>query len=108
MIVKNYSVNIYIESLPIIKEALTYANKFLITSAGQRNRNFARDKVFFTDKISFAMQEVLFDPQTSGGLLISVSPKESKFLVEALQKADIDACIVGKVTSFNKYKVNVM
>ncbi len=90
------------------KEALTYADNFLITSAGQRNRNFAGDRVSFADEISFAMQEVLFDPQTSGGLLISVNSKDSKSLVEEMQKADIDARIVGKVTNLNKYKINVM
>ena len=108
MVAKDYSVDVYAKNLPIIKEALTYAGNFLITSAGQRNRNFAGDRVSFADEISFAMQEVLFDPQTSGGLLISVNSKDSKSLVEEMQKADIDARIVGKVTNLNKYKINVM
>ena len=108
MVAKDYSVDVYAKNLPIIKEALTYADNFLITSAGQRNRNFAGDRVSFADEISFAMQEVLFDPQTSGGLLISVNSKDSKSLVEEMQKADIDARIVGKVTNLNKYKINVM
>ena len=108
MVAKDYSVDVYADKLPIIKEALTYADNFLITSAGQRNRNFAGDRVSFADEISFAMQEVLFDPQTSGGLLISVNSKDSKSLVEEMQKAEIDARIVGKVTNLNKYKINVM
>ena len=108
MVAKYYSVDVYAENLPIIKEALTYADNFLITSAGQRNRNFAGDRVSFADEISFAMQEVLFDPQTSGGLLISVNSKDSRSLVEEMQKAEIDARIVGKVTNLNKYKINVM
>lgn len=108
MVAKDYSVDVYADKLPIIKEALTYADNFLITSAGQRNRNFVGDRVSFADEISFAMQEVLFDPQTSGGLLISVNSKDSKSLVEEMQKADIDARIVGKVTNLNKYKINVM
>ena len=86
MVAKDYSVDVY-------------ADNFLITSAGQRNRNFAGDRVSFADEISFAMQEVLFDPQTSGGLLISVNSKDSRSLVEEMQKAEIDARIVGKVTN---------
>lgn len=39
---------------------------------------------------------------------ISVNSKDSKSLVEEMQKADIDARIVGKVTNLNKYKINVM
>ena len=44
------------------------------------------------------MQEVLFDPQTSGGLLLAVSEKDAKNLQRELQKQGIPAAVVGKIT----------
>ena len=46
----------------------------------------------------FAMQEILFDPQTSGGLLLAVAPEEAESLRDELQKADLPAQIVGEIT----------
>ena len=46
----------------------------------------------------FAMQEILFDPQTSGGLLLAVAPEEAEHLRDELQKAGLPAQIVGEIT----------
>lgn len=108
MLAKQYSAEIHIENFPVIEEALTYAENFLITSAGQRNRNFAGEQVYFSDNISFAWQEVMFDPQTSGGLLISVNDKDSVNLINELQNAEIDAQVVGKITELTNFKINIM
>ena len=51
--------------------ALDYADEFLLTAAGQKNRNYVGKYVKF-EKVSFAIEELLFDPQTSGGLLMAV------------------------------------
>lgn len=53
------------------------AEEFLITAAGQRNRNHLEQHVTFKD-IPFGMQEVLFDPQTSGGLLMAVDAVDAE------------------------------
>ena len=112
MIGNKYHATIHIEDMPIIEEALRYADNFLITGAGQRNRNFAQAKVNFAKDISFAWQELLFDPQTSGGLLISVSPKDSKSLVKELQENNLNAKIVGSIDTIDeaisKYSVTVL
>lgn len=92
-----YSAQIKVNNLPIIEEALDYADKFLITSAGQRNRNFVGENIIFAPQISFAQQEIIFDAQTSGGLLISVNPKDSKHLLADLQTLDMPCDIVGSI-----------
>lgn len=84
-----------VEKIPYIEEARQYADDFLLSAAGQRNRNFVQDYVTF-DQISFAMEEILFDPQTSGGLLLAVDPALAAELEEELQKAGLPARIVGK------------
>ena len=57
--------------------AVEAAEEFLITAAGQRNRNHLEQHVTFKD-IPFGMQEVLFDPQTSGGLLMAVDAVDAE------------------------------
>ena len=44
------------------------------------------------------MQEILFDPQTSGGLMLAVAPEEAESLRDELQKAGLPAQIVGEIT----------
>lgn len=66
------------------------------TAAGQKNRNHVEKYVEFTS-IPFAMEEVLFDPQTSGGLLIAVKADEAELLCGELQKAGAPAKIVGEI-----------
>ena len=88
---------IYADQVPVFPEALSYADEFLLTAAGQRNRNHVEQYVDFTD-ISFAMEEVLFDPQTSGGLLVAVKPEQAQALVHELQEAGLPAAVVGEIS----------
>ena len=82
--------------LPVMEEAFRHADEFLLTAAGQRNRNHMEGHVHF-ENISFAMEEILFDPQTSGGLLMAVSPEHGNALLKALRKAGLPAAIVGEI-----------
>lgn len=91
------SCHIYADQMPIFEEALRHADEFLLTAAGQRNRNFTGPYVRF-ENISFAMEEILFDPQTSGGLLIALAKEDAPALLEQLQKTGAPARIVGEVT----------
>ncbi|MDO4490891.1 MAG: selenide, water dikinase SelD [Lachnospiraceae bacterium] len=84
------------DQVPRFDKVEAYAEEFYLTAAAQKNRNFMGDKVEFQN-VSFAMEEVLFDPQTSGGLLASVSGQEADSIVEELQKQGIPAQIVGHV-----------
>jgi len=97
------SAEIWPEELPIINEAADYANDFLLTAAAQRNRNHfgKRGQV---DSLPFALQELMFDPQTSGGLLICVDTEQSQQLLNVIQKDDSDARIIGRI--INPYDHN--
>ena len=91
------SCHIYADQMPIFEEALWHADEFLLTAAGQRNRNFTGPYVRF-ENLSFAMEEILFDPQTSGGLLIALAKEDAPALLEQLQETGAPARIVGEVT----------
>ncbi len=90
------SCSVYADRVPVLPGALACADEFLLTAAGQRNRNHAGPFVRF-EGISFAMEEVLFDPQTSGGLLIAVSPDQADMLLEDLRQEKLAAQIVGEI-----------
>lgn len=91
-------------SIPYIKEAYDYANEFLITAAGQRNRNFVESSVEF-ETVDFAIQEILFDPQTSGGLLFSINPFEAEKVLEELKDLGLPCDIIGEVTDLKEKEI---
>jgi selenide,water dikinase len=91
------SVTLYPDALPFIPEASDYANEYLLTAAGQRNRN-RMAKAADTGPLPFAVQELMFDPQTSGGLLMAVSPDGAEELVRRIRGAgDEYAAIIGEI-----------
>jgi len=98
---------IYHEQVPYIKAAISYAKEFIITCAAQRNRRYVGANVAFTD-VAFAYQEVLFDPQTSGGLLISCEAKDALALLEKLKVKNPDARIVGQMTAKSEKLMTVI
>lgn len=100
------SCHVYTDQIPVFAEALAYANEFLLTAAGQRNRNHSGPFVKFQD-IPFAMEEVLFDPQTSGGLLIAIGAEEAKQLAEELRAIGLPAAIVGEITEKTEIEILV-
>jgi len=104
MIKDEYSIKVNGNTIPYIKEAYDYAKEFLITAGGQRNRRHLKDKVLFKD-IEFALEEILFDPQTSGGLLISLSSDEADDLLKELQELDLKSEIVGEVIEKQEFNI---
>jgi selenide,water dikinase len=65
--------------------------------------------VEFSKQIPDYIQDILFDPQTSGGLLIVLAPETAELLVNKLHKAGIqDAAIVGEAISKPKGKILVV
>lgn len=90
------------EAIPYIEEAYQYAGEYLLTAAGQRNRNFMEGK-FDVSETPFPIQELLFDPQTSGGLLICVAEEQAGDLLASIKKDDQHAEIIGSVIEREKY-----
>jgi selenide,water dikinase len=91
-----HSCRIDAKSVPVMEAALAYADEFYLTAAAQKNRNHLEGHVRF-EQVSFAMEEVLFDPQTSGGLLVAVKPQQADELVKRLGQAGLPAAIVGEI-----------
>lgn len=95
MVGEDKSAHILSSRIPYISEARAYAEEFLLTAAAQRNRNFFGDGVKFEIE-DFAMEEILFDPQTSGGLLIAVDASDADALWKELCQLEVKGDIVGE------------
>ena len=91
-------VRIAAANVPIYPEALEWAAMGLIPAGAYNNRNFRGAFVDFAPSVPQRLQDLLFDPQTSGGLLIAVAGSEAERLVSALKARGMEcAAIVGEV-----------
>lgn len=85
---------LFMEKIPVMDGAKKAAEEFVLTAGGQRNRKALEEKVLL-EGLSFAEEEILFDPQTSGGLLVALSQDRLPHALSALKDAGISACHIG-------------
>ena len=87
-------------SVPIFAEAVEFARMGMIPGGTYRNKEFRSRMVKVADGLPDYMLDILFDPQTSGGLFISVSTPKADMLLSGLHKAGVlEAAIVGEVVA---------
>lgn len=92
------SIHIDTQNLPYHKEAKGMAAMGFVPAGAYRNANYVKDHVALRRDISRAMQDILYDPQTSGGLLIAVAEEDAQALQKELADTLSCAAIVGYVT----------
>jgi selenide,water dikinase len=84
--------------LPLLPGALDYAYRGITTGGAVRNRRYLEDKVTIAPEVSEEMRHILFDPQTSGGLLFAVSPGATQDLEYAFGESEQPLWRVGEIT----------
>jgi selenide,water dikinase len=92
---------IFFRSLRWLPGAELYGEQGIFPGGMSRNRNYFSQWTVFDAKIGITQQELLFDPETSGGLLIAVDTAQADALCEALIAAGDAASIIGEVESGN-------
>ena len=96
------------EDIPIIPETRQYAATGLIPAGAYKNREFRECLVDFGPGVDEITQDILFDPQTSGGLLICVDKGFAHSLLEELKEKGVtDSAIIGEVVHEPKEKITV-
>jgi len=84
-------------SVELLPEAREYSREGLLPGGLKRNMEFVSGCVEFADGIREETRNLLFDPQTSGGLLFAVAPGDAPRLVQALDEQNIPTQEVGEV-----------
>ncbi len=94
--------------VPYFPEAMEYAQMGLVPAGTYKNREFREAFVDFAPSVDGFMQDILFDAQTSGGLLISVARERANELLSELKRRGMaSATVIGEVVSEPKEKILV-
>lgn len=91
------AVCLHASTVPVFKDALEYASMGLVPMGAQNNRNFYDPCVVYREHISPEMKDILYDPQTSGGLFITVDPEKKDRLIERCKEREVEVFLVGEV-----------
>lgn len=90
-------IHIHYEALPLLPNVLHYAESDCIPGGSNRNKKYLTNRVNIASSISEHKQAILWDPQTSGGLLAAIEPTLWPTLVQ--QHPDVQFWHIGKVTA---------
>ncbi len=91
---------IFKDAIPFIKEAKEYASMGLIPAGCYENKRYLEGK-YLLNNVESWMEDILFDPQTSGGLLISCKEKDYIDILTRLEKLEVESSVIGRVEDFN-------
>ena len=96
------------DSLPILPEALTLAGQGMLTRGDKVNRDYVGADVKIATGVSRPLQSVVFDPQTAGGLLICVDPKQSEAMLTKLKTFYPQAAVIGIVREKEEQSIRIL
>ena len=99
------TIHIQVDKVPYHPEALELASMGLIPAGAYRNREYASAGVAVRGKISRAMEDILYDPQTSGGLLFALPEQEAEARLARLKQTIPNAAIIGYVTEKEDFDI---
>lgn len=99
----NVSFTIESKRVPLLPEVLELIGQGMLTRGDKNNRAYVGDTIHIAAGITKEMQSALFDPQTAGGLLISIEREKAAALA-----AEIGGAVIGEVRPFNQYLINVV
>ncbi len=89
--------NIHADQLPSFSLARESLQKGFLTKAHRTNKEYVAESVDFGSNLIQWRELLMLDPQTSGGLLLSVDPLQAQALLAALKSEFPEACVVGEV-----------
>ena len=96
------SLRVHAGQIMLLPGAMECVQAGFVPGGLNNNREFAECVVGYEDSIADEIKALLFDPQTSGGLLISIEANDSDRLISALKSAQVPAAQIGEVTPRTK------
>jgi selenide,water dikinase len=99
MLGNDLSAELDFDAIPLLPEAIDLAAEGVLPAGSRRNIDALADRVD-TSSLDAARRSVIFDAQTSGGLLIAIDPQQSDALVSALSDRGVeDAARIGRLVA---------
>jgi selenide,water dikinase len=90
-----------LDALPVLREAREMYQRGVTTGVNTANRSMVGGSIRFPESTSAKDREIVFDPQTSGGLLVTLPDTEAESALKALHAAGVaDASRIGTVREF--------
>ena len=103
------SVIIESQKVPILAEAYEFGAMGFVPIGAHKNREFRKNMVLVSAAFDPILRDILFDPQTSGGLLIGCAEKDAPALVQKLQNEGVqEAAVIGCVTKNLNNKIQIL
>lgn len=99
------SIEIFSDNVPILPKALEYANMGIIPEGMYNNQDYLKDIFKCSTNIPQEMHDVLLDPQTSGGILLSMPEKDAKEYLSRMECYTPWTRIIGEVTDKKDYSI---
>ncbi len=100
---------LFAAQMPVLDKAIEFASMGLVPGGAYKNKSFRESYVDMDAGVDVALQDILYDPQTSGGLLIAVSPDAADKLVTRLKDEGVQpAAIIGEVVDAPVGRIQVM
>lgn len=101
------TIELFTNSIPILSDALEYAKMGIIPEGMYNNLDYLQDFFKCKNNISQEMQDILLDPQTSGGLLLSMPEKDALEFLSRMELYNPWTRIIGQVTAKQDYSILV-
>lgn len=89
---------LFVDKVPLLDNVRVFASMGMIPGGTHKNRRFFEPWLHIDKGVQREMVDLVFDPQTSGGLLISLDEDQGRKLVDQMHANDQDAWIIGRVT----------
>jgi len=94
----NLTAELSMSAIPLLDQVAALAEQGCITGASDRNWAAYGNEVSLHSELSLPHQHILCDPQTSGGLLVSVRPEAVAEVLTVFHQAGFQsACVIGEL-----------
>ena len=94
-------------AIPFFAGVMELSQKKVYPGGLGRNRDFYAPNVEFKGRIPEYKRNLLFDPQTSGGLLVALPPQKAELFIKKLRQSKVNAAIIGKVVKQAEHKITI-
>ncbi len=96
------------EDVPLLPEALEWAEEGFLPGGAYRNRKYVAERCLVENNVARGREDLFYDPQTSGGLLLCVAAEKAADFLQELTAAGLTAAIIGSVEEFSDCRIRVI